>query len=135
MQYNHKYDDIINLEYVKSKKHPHMSLYARSAQFAPFAALTGYEDVVRETARQTLERIELDEEIISILDSKLQLIRENMGNKKEVSFTYFEPDLTKSGGAYVTRVGVVKKFDDIEQKIILIDGGEIPINDLIQVEM
>ena len=78
-------------------------------------------------------RIELDEEIKVILDSKLQLIRENISKKNEVAFTYFVPDKRKEGGKYVTQVGVVKKFDDLEQKIILIDKKEIPINELIDV--
>ena len=72
MNYTHKYDDIIKLPYHKSKKFPAMSLYARSGQFAPFAALTGYEDAVRETGRDTLDRVELDEEMKAVLDSKLQ---------------------------------------------------------------
>ena len=93
----------------------------------------GYEDAVKETGRETIGRIELDEEIKVILDSKLQLIRDNLNNKKEIAFTYFVPDLKKDGGKYVTQVGVVKRFDDLEQKIILIDKKEIPINDLIDI--
>ncbi len=134
MQYDHKYDDIINMPNHKSKKHPHMSLYARSGQFSPFAALTGYEDAVRETGREVLERIELDEERKLIIDSKLQIIRENLFKKKEVTFTYFEPDLKKQGGRYITKIGVVKKFDDLVPKIILTDKNEILINELIDVE-
>ena len=78
-------------------------------------------------------RIELDEEIKVILDSKLQIIRDTLNKKKEIAFTYFVPDIRKQGGKYVTQVGIVKKFDDLEQKIILIDKKEIPINDLIDI--
>ncbi len=111
-----------------------MSLYARSAQFAPFAALTGYEDAVRETSRITSERIELDDELKSILDMKLQLIRENIGKKEEIKFTYFEPDERKEGGAYVTIDGVVKKFDEINHTIVLTNKMQIPIDDLLDIQ-
>ena len=67
LKYDHSYDDIINMQHHVSKKHPPMSLYARSAQFAPFAALTGYEDAVKETARQTSEKIDIDEEIYDLI--------------------------------------------------------------------
>ena len=133
MRYDHQYDDIINMEHHKSKKHPHMSLYARSAQFAPFAALTGYEDAVRETARETTERIDIDEEVKTILDSKIQLLSEKIKEKPEIVFTYFVPDLTKEGGAYISVSGIIKKIDMYEQKIILFDTTEIPINEIIDI--
>ena len=135
MQYSHQYDDMILLPHHQSKKHPPMSLYARSAQFAPFAALTGYEDAVRETARETKEKIELEEDWQVILDSKLQILQERISRKEEVTFTYFEPDLKKEGGEYVTVIGVVKKIDLIEQKIILSNKKEIPIGELIDVRI
>ena len=133
MKYNHRYDDIINFEHHVSKKHPQMSLYARSAQFAPFAALTGYEDAVKETERETEERIEIDEEMKSILDAKIQILNEQIKRKPEVTFTYFIPDLIKSGGSYVSVTGVVKKIDEYSQNIILEDKTEIPINDIIDI--
>ena len=95
MKYDHQYDDIINMEHHKSEKHPPISLYARSAQFAPFAALTGYEDAVRETAREVGERIEIDDELKNILDGKIQILKEQIKKKPEVIFTYFIPDLHK----------------------------------------
>ena len=133
MKYDHSYDDIINLPHHKSNKHPSMSLYARSSQFAAFAALTGYEDAVKETARTTSERIELDEELKFIIDGKLQLLKENISKKEEVTITYFVPDCKKSGGQYVTKIGVIKKFDEINQSIIFLDNSEIPINEIIQI--
>ena len=133
MSYNHEYDDIINLEHHKSKKHPPMSLYARSAQFAPFAALTGYEEAVTETARDVTKRIDIDEELKNILDSKIQILSEKIKNKPEVVFTYFIPDLTKDGGKYINVTGVIKKIDLFNQNIILEDKTEIPINEIIDI--
>lgn len=95
LEYSHKYDDIINMEHHKSKKHPPMSLYARSAQFAPFAALTGYEEAVTETAREVRKRIDIDDELRNILDSKIQMLSEQIKKKHEIIFTYFVPDLSK----------------------------------------
>ena len=133
LSYNHEYDDIINLEYHKSEKHPPMSLYARSAQFAPFAALTGYEEAVTETAREVNSRIDIDEELKNILDSKIQILSEQIKKKNEVVFTYFVPDLNKDGGAYINVSGIVKKIDKINQIITLEDKTEIPINDIIDI--
>lgn len=133
MKYDKQYDDIINLPHHESKKHPRMSLYARSSQFAPFAALTGYEDAVRETARETNERIEIDEELKLILDSKLQIITEQIKTKPEISFTYFIPDASKNGGKYVTVEGIVRKIDMYNQMIYLANNIEIPINEIIEI--
>lgn len=133
MKYDRQYDDIINLPHHVSKKHPQMSIYARSAQFAPFAALTGYEEAIKETARETGERIEIDDELKSILDSKLQTIIEQVKTRQEVSFTYFVPDLKKNGGKYITTIGVVKKIDMYNQYIYLVDNTEIPINEIIDI--
>lgn len=134
MQYDHKYDDIIDMEHHISKKHPQMSLYARSAQFAPFAALTGYEDAVKETGRETSFKIELDDEMKQIIDSKLQIILEKIKNKPEVTITYFIPDSKKDGGEYIAKTGLVIKIDTFNQKIVLLDQTEIPINEIIDIE-
>jgi len=133
MKYNRQYDDIINMPHHVSKKHPQMSLYMRSAQFAPFAALTGYEDAVKETAREVQERIEIDEELRTILDSKLQIIIENLQFKPEISITYFVPDLKKDGGEYVTVSGIVKKIDMYNQLIYLANNIQIPTNEIIDI--
>ncbi len=95
--------------------------------------LHGYEDAVRETGRETQDRQEISEELMSLIDAKLQLIRENINKKLEVSFTYFIADSYKDGGKYITEEGIVKKFDDINQQIILMDKRIIPINDLINI--
>ena len=133
LKYEHNYDDIIYLEHHKSKKHPPMSLYARSAQFAPFAALTGYEDAVRETAREVGSRIDIDDELKNILDCKIQILLEQIKKKPEVVFTYFISDISKDGGSYISVTGIVKKIDQYSQCITLEDKTEIPINDIIDI--
>lgn len=133
LKYDHKYDDIINEPHHKSKKHPPMSLYARSSQFAPFAALTGYEEAVTETAREVGERIDIDDELKNILDGKIQILTEQIKKKPEVVFTYFVPDIIKNGGAYINITGVIKKIDIYNQIIILEDKTEIPINEIIDI--
>ena len=133
MKYDRQYDDIINLPHHISKKHPQMSLYARSAQLAPFAALTGYEEAVKETARETNERIDIEDELKSILDGKLQIILEQIKNHPEISITYFIADTKKDGGEYVTVTGLVKKVDLYNQYIYLVDNTEIPINEIIDI--
>lgn len=133
MKYDRQYDDIINLPHHVSKRHPQMSLYARSAQFAPFAALTGYDDVIKETSREISEKIDIDDELKSILDSKLQIIMEQIKNKPEISFTYFIPDSKKDGGSYITVIGIVRKIDLYNQIIYLANNTEIPINDIINI--
>lgn len=135
MKYDRKYDDIINLPHHVSKKHPQMSLYARSAQFAPFAALTGYEDAVKETAREVSEKIEIDEDLKLILDGKLQMLMEMVDKKPEITVTYFVKDLKKEGGKYVTVTGFVKKLDLIKRIIHLIDGKEIFADDIIDLRL
>lgn len=128
-----KYDDIINLPHHVSKKHPQMSLELRAAQFAPFAALTGFEDEVKETARLTNERKEINEELKTILDSKLQIIKKKILQKPKINITYFIHDVRKCGGKYVTVTGNVKRIDEYNQIIILDDKTEIPISEIIDI--
>ena len=127
------YEDIINLPHHTSKKHPRMSLEARSAQFAPFAALTGYDEVLIETARLTNERIEIDDTIKIIIDSKLQIIKEHIKEMPLITFMYFVPDLKKDGGKYVTVTGNVKKIDEYRNGIVLENKTEIPIDEIIDI--
>ena len=129
------YEDIINLPHHTSKKHPRMSLEARSAQFAPFAALTGYDEILIETARLTNEKIEIDETMKVIIDSKLQLIKEHIKEMPLVTFMYFVPDLKKEGGKYVTLTGNVRKIDEYRNVVVLEDKTEIPINDIIDIRV
>ena len=126
------YSDIINLSRPVSKR-PRMSLEQRSAQFAPFAALKGYEGQVKETARLTDKRIELNEELKEILDLKIQLIQEKIKEQPDVTITYFIPDDKKQGGKYKTVTNSVKKIDTYKNEIILIDGTTIAIDEIIDI--
>ena len=128
-----QYEDIINLPHHVSKKHPQMTLYERSAQFAPYAALTGHGDAIKETGRLTTARIELDEEEKEILDRKLQIIYNNFNSVKTVTFTYFIPDVKKEGGKYVSVTGIIKKIDTYKKMIILEDNTEIPIKEIVDI--
>ena len=125
-----KYDDLINLPHHQSKRRPHMSLYDRAAQFSPFAALTGYDDVVKETARLTDKKTELSEETKSELSAKLTLLQEKIKDDPSVLITYFVPDKKKSGGTYRTLAGIVKRIDEIERFVVMKDGTKIPIDDI-----
>lgn len=127
-----EYEDIINLSRPVSK-HAKMSLYQRSAQFAPFSALTGYEGQVKETARLTDKRIELNEEAKSDLDFKIQVIQEMLLNNPDVEITYFIPDERKDGGKYETIKNKIKKIDNYNQTIIMQDGLKIPIKEIIDI--
>lgn len=135
MSYSGKYEDIIKLSHHVSKKHPQMPMEERAAQFAPFAALVGYEDAVEETARLTDKRIELDEEAKNILDMKMQMLNEQMKVQihPKVIILYFVPDLKKDGGKYIQISGTIKKIDEFKQLVILDDKTEIPINDVISI--
>ena len=126
-----KYDDIINLPHHVSKKHSQMSQEARAAQFAPFAALTGYDDAVKETARLTDDRIELDEEMKAIINDKLNVLEEHILEKPHATFTYFVPDIKKTGGSYNTITGNVRQIDLINNIIILTNKKKINIRDII----
>ena len=130
-----KYDDIIKLSHHISKKHLQMSMEERAAQFAPFAALVGYEDAVEETARITTKRIELNEEEKNALDIKLQMLNEQIHIQiyPNVTIMYFVPDLKKNGGKYIKISGTVKKIDEYKQLIILDDKTEIPISEIISI--
>ena len=124
---SHKYDDIINLPHHVSKKHPQMSLHDRAAQFSPFAALTGHKAAINETARLTDEKQILSEDVIAKLNEQLNLIKENIGTNLIVTITYFVPDDRKSGGAYISNTGVVKKINEYNHTVILTDKTFIPI--------
>ena len=127
------FDDIINLPHHQSTTHPHMSSHDRAAQFSPFAALTGYEDAVAETARLTDKKVELDEYYKAALNERLTMIQDTLNEQPEVSITYFLPDKKKSGGAYVTVTGTVKKIDEHEHIVVMFDATKIPIDDITEI--
>lgn len=128
------YDDIIDLPHHVSETHPPMSRADRAAQFSPFAALTGYDAAVRETARMTERRIELDEGVKAELNARLNCILEHLSEHPQVSITYFMPDEKKSGGAYRTVTGAVRKLDSFAKTLTLVDGTVVPVEEMIHVE-
>ena len=122
------YDDIITLPHPTSRRHPRMPAADRAAQFAPFAALTGYAAAVKETARETEAFTELAEDEAMALDRQLRLLEERIRERPWVVLTCFQPDQRKAGGAYVEVRGWVKRLDATAGTITLEDGREIPIN-------
>ncbi len=131
---NKKYAVIAGLPHHVSQVHPQMSMEDRAAQFSPFAALTGYGDVILETQRLTDEKVELDEEALALLDEKYQMLMRRMDEQPVVQITYFQPDERKEGGAYVTVTGVVRRVDDVMRKITMQDGNEIEMGEILNVE-
>ena len=131
---NRKYNEIMGLPHHVSKTRPQMPMSDRAEQFAPFAALTGYDAAIKETGRLTDERIELDVEALSALDMKYQLLMEALDEAPEVTITYFQPDERKAGGKYVSAVGTVKKIDDFERRITMRDGTRIPMDDVLSID-
>lgn len=129
-----KYDDIIHLSRPVSPRHVPMPMIDRAAQFSPFAALTGYNDVIRETARFTDECKELDETSKAELNRKLQIIGEYMDVQPEITVVHFRQDERKSGGAYVTTVGKLKKIDPYQRELVLLDRTRIPIDWIYQID-
>ena len=111
--------DAMSLPHHVSKTRLQMAMSDRAAQFAPFAALTGYDDAVKETGRLTDDKIELEESSLNELNAKIQFLRENLADASAVTFTYFKPDERQAGGAYLTTTGTVKKLDDYERQIVL----------------
>lgn len=129
-----QYNDILNMQYPNpeiEKDFPDEIL--RAAQFAPFAALTGFDEEVEETARLTDSKVELDEYQKAELNDKL-LFLNNSEDDEEVSITYFVPDKKKSGGAYITKKGIVLKIREYEKDVVMDDGSEIPIDDIIAID-
>ena len=128
-----RYNDIINLPHHVSSIRAPMSMQDRAAQFSPFAALVGYDDAIRETGRLTDQKIELGEEQLSVLNRKYQILTQHLSNHPEVTIVYFEPDKFKSGGAYLSVTGVVKKIREYEAEIILEDGTVISIESILEI--
>ena len=125
------YEDIINMPHHVSTKHPQMSLENRAAQFAPFAALTGYDDVIKETSRLTDMKLELSEEMKDIINDKLNFLNEKIKSKPIATITYFIKDKVKEGGSYITVTSNIKQIDLVNKYIILTNKKKISINDII----
>ncbi len=132
--YNHAYEDIIHLQNPTSRNHPRMSPESRAAQFSPFAALTGHDAAIRETARLTEQKLELEEDALARFNEKLNFISKNMEARQPVTLTYFVPDKKKSGGTYVSCSVIVKRIDQYERVIIMEDNTTIPIGQISDIE-
>ena len=128
------YDDIINLPHPTSQRHPRMPVRDRAAIFSPFAALTGHGAAIAETARLTERRMELDEDTRAELDRKQGVLLEHIDEQPEITITWFQPDERKDGGAYLTATGRLKKFRELERILLLTDGTEIPLQNVVALE-
>ena len=129
-----KYDDILRLPHHVSASRKPMAMTARAAQFAPFAALSGYDAEVQEAGRLTDRPIEPDEYEKEALNARLQLLARHFREEWVVSLVFFQPDERKAGGAYVTCTGTVKKLYETERLLTLTDGTVIPLDDLIALD-
>ena len=127
------YDDIIHLSHHVSHRHPHMPVSDRAAQFAPFAALTGYDAAIRETARLTDQKLTPDEDAKAVLDQKQQILIA-AAEHPEITVTYFLPDSKKSGGTYVSVIGRFRTIDSIGRQLVLTDKTRIPLDDILDLE-
>ena len=125
-----RYDDIIHLPHHRSNTHAHMPIGDRAAQFAPFAALTGYDGAVKETARRTEEKLEPDADMLAMLDEKLGEILRRLPERQKVRITCFRPDEKKAGGEYVTGDFVIKKIDTYAKNLVTEEGVLLPLEDI-----
>ena len=130
-----KYDDIIDLLHPTSKKHPRMSRQNRAAQFSPFAALTGYDAAIRQTARITEDRRELSEDAAVELNYKISLLQQEQAGVKKIKVIYFRQDTTKDGGAYREEDGDFKRIKSSEGILELTNGIQIPLEDIFKIEI
>ncbi|MBQ8762775.1 MAG: hypothetical protein IJZ07_01565 [Clostridia bacterium] len=128
MNRDSKYAEIINLPHHVSETKPHMSMIDRAAQFSPFAALTGHNAALDETARLTDTFVELDEDEKEILDAKMHMLMDFIDEKPEVTVIYFKPDEKKSGGAYITVNGYIKRVNILRREIIMNNETVIPVD-------
>ena len=131
----HDYDDIINLPHYEPKHHPRMSMWNRAAQFAPFAALTGYDAAIQESGRLTDEWIDMGDSANEELNRKMELLKSKLPEHPTVTIEYFHPDSHKSGGSYKSVTGVVRRIDDIERFVELADGRKIAIDAISEIKI
>lgn len=129
-----KYDSIINLPYYELKYHKRMSIDNRAAQFSAYDALTGYKEIVKETARLTKSKKELSEDNKNDIDSKLHIIKKYINEKPKITVVYFKKDIRKTGGNYLEYTNIVKIIDDIEKVIIFMDKTKIKIENIIDIK-
>lgn len=134
MNYDHRYDDIINLPHPVSKNHRPMSRENRAAQFSPFAALTGYDAAIDEAARYTERQAELDEQAKAALDEKLRILQEHLPSQPQVDIIYFSPDLLKEGGHYSFHSGELSRIDSYECSLLFSDGFRVSLSDIYSID-
>lgn len=135
MKDEHRYDDIIGLEHPVSKRHGRMSMLERAAQFAPFAALTGYDAMVVEQARLTGQKVELDEQQRADLDRTLADLVERISQHPQVSVVYFCADSRKDGGSYEHLTGRVQNIELPLRLIIMKDATRISLDDILELKL
>lgn len=128
------YANIINLPHYEPKYHQRMSIYNRAAQFAPFAALTGYDDAVTETGRLTENEKLLNDDLKNVIDMKLQIIEEHIKDDQSIKVLYFIKDKRKDGGKYIEYSGNVKRIDKINQVIIFKDNTKICFDKILDIK-
>ena len=129
------YEDILHLPHHTSRTRTPMPMSDRAAQFSPFSALTGYNDAVTETARLTDEKTELNEEALTVLNRKYQILAGHLDEEPEITITYFKPDGKKAGGAYAVVEGTVKRLDPVEHTIVMENGIKIPMEDVVDLDV
>ena len=130
----HPYEDILHLPHHVSKERPHMSMLDRAAQFSPFAALVGYEDIIDETARLTGQKRELDESEKAELDRRIGVLIARLKDKPVVTVEHFVPDTLKSGGAYESKSGALVRISPVKKTLTLADGTTIRFDDVVGIE-
>lgn len=130
----HRYDDILNTPWPQPGKRARMSVEDRAAQFAPFAALTGYDAVIQETARLTQGPVFLTEESQEALNRELNVIAQNLSRQPRVILTIYQEDGRKEGGAFQEIEGNVKKLDLYEGGLVLTDGREVPFFRILRIQ-
>lgn len=134
MKNTEKYNDIIHLPHPVSARRPKMPISDRAAIFSPFAALTGHGAAIVEAARLTERRVELDEDSRTALDEKQRYLETIIVQQPEVTVTWFQPDMRKAGGSYVTATGRLKRTDNVRRVMLLTDGTSIPLDDIVDIE-
>lgn len=128
------YDDIIDHPHYEPKRHPRMSMHNRAAQFAPFAALTGYDAAINETARLTDTQLELEEYDNQRLQDILMRLAAQVAKRPAITVIYFKPDERKAGGAYHTLTGNLKTIDEATHSLVMADGTRIPLGSVLDLE-